>query len=109
MSQTLINLNVTNTIVGLLSENITGAQGIQLIQSFWDDPVAVLIDSSLFTRQTHDTGFNNLRIVYEAPGMYTNTQPYQNLGIAQGSKDESAPESPTEQGKKKCLISYRTR
>ena len=87
-----IDQNVTNTIVGLLFENITGAQGVQIIQSFLDDPVTVLIDSSLFARQTHDTGFYNLRIVYEAPGTYTNTQPNQNLGIAQGNENAPAPE-----------------
>ena len=51
-----------------------------------------MIDSSLFTRQTHDTGFYNLRIVYEAPGTYTNTLPNQNLGKAQGNEDAPAPE-----------------
>ena len=69
-------------------ENITGNPTYPIM----DDPVTVLIDSSLFTRQTHDTGFYNLCIVFEAPCTYTNTQPNQNLGIAQGNKDAQAHE-----------------
>lgn len=74
---------------------ITGAQGIQIIQSFLDHPSTSLIDCNLFVRQVHDNGFYNLRIVYEAPGSYTNTPPAPNLGIAQGNEEAPAPPAPS--------------